>query len=398
MNKAEKPGYIEAELAESNTDAMMSEDRDVSFGSEASEYTSSAELNVELPGGCKAITTTLFDANGRVIETREIPNAKRFVTLSKEKMSEWRNVARIVTKDKNGAVIRDMTVKHRPVPGVPGQSVMCCYSRPRYKRRPVLYFKKLNKRAVLPTRATSGSAGSDLYCPDEYVVPARGTALIMTGLSVRVPKGTCARVAPRSGLAVKHSINVGAGVIDQDCRGEIGVLLFNHSDEDFRIPAGTRIAQLIVEKISILENTEVKELDTTSRGEKGFGSTDGSGSDNSSPAAAAADSDASTAASFVHMPLRLEPFQHRQKDATVFFYSACVARSVARKEARSTPAAWDALTAEWNKLRDKNTWDESTVCEWRVIASKARRTGKKIHVGRIFDMCGKEFRIARWRS
>lgn len=124
MNKAEKQGYIAAELAEANQDAMMSEDRDVSFGSEPSDYTSNAELNAELPGGRKAITTTLFDANGRVVETREIPNAERLVTFSNEKMSEGRKVARIVTKDKNGAVIRDMTVKQRPLPGVPGQSVM----------------------------------------------------------------------------------------------------------------------------------------------------------------------------------------------------------------------------------------------------------------------------------
>ncbi len=79
--------------------------------------------------------------------------------------------------------------------------------------------------------------------------------------------------APRSGLAWKHSIDVGAGVIDADYRGPVGVILFNHSDTDFTIHAGDRIAQLILELIVTPQVLEVEDLDATTRGEGGFGST-----------------------------------------------------------------------------------------------------------------------------
>lgn len=83
--------------------------------------------------------------------------------------------------------------------------------------------------------------------------------------------GRC--VASRSGLALKHSIDVGAGVIDADYRGPVGVLLFNHSDADFEVKLGDRIAQLIIEKIFTPDVTEVEDLDPSVRGEGGFGST-----------------------------------------------------------------------------------------------------------------------------
>ncbi|XP_047317511.1 deoxyuridine 5'-triphosphate nucleotidohydrolase-like [Impatiens glandulifera] len=138
---------------------------------------------------------------------------------------------------------------------------------------PDLKVKKLSENAVLPCRASSFSAGYDLSSAKEVKVPARGKALVPTDLSISIPDGTYARIAPRSGLAWKHSIDVGAGVIDADYRGPVGVILFNHSDEDFEIKSGDRIAQLIIEKIVTPEVAEVDELDSTVRGAGGFGST-----------------------------------------------------------------------------------------------------------------------------
>jgi len=97
--------------------------------------------------------------------------------------------------------------------------------------------------------------------------------LVKTDLSIAVPAGTYGRVAPRSGLAWKHSIDVGAGVIDADYRGNVGVILFNHSDKDFKVEIGDRIAQLIIERIELPHVQEVDELDDTIRGGGGFGST-----------------------------------------------------------------------------------------------------------------------------
>lgn len=136
-----------------------------------------------------------------------------------------------------------------------------------------LRVKKLSENAILPSRGSLLSAGYDLSSAKEAIVPARGKALIPTDLSIAIPEGTYARVAPRSGLAWKHSIDVGAGVIDADYRGPVGVILFNHSDVDFGVKAGDRIAQLIIEKIETPEVTEVDDLDSTERGAGGFGST-----------------------------------------------------------------------------------------------------------------------------
>lgn len=122
-------------------------------------------------------------------------------------------------------------------------------------------------------------------------VPARGKALVKTDIAVICPPGTYGRVAPRSGLAWKNSIDVGAGVIDADYRGNVGVILFNHSDADFEVKKGDRIAQLILEKIVYADIEEVEmgaDLDKTARGAGGFGSTGVSGAPTDSASSAAA--------------------------------------------------------------------------------------------------------------
>jgi len=92
-----------------------------------------------------------------------------------------------------------------------------------------------------------------------------------------VPVGTYGRVAPRSGLASKFMIDTGAGVIDADYRGIVFVLLFNHSEKDFEVKQGDRVAQLIIEKIQTPDVQEVQDLEETLRGAGGFGSTGGHG-------------------------------------------------------------------------------------------------------------------------
>jgi dUTP pyrophosphatase len=135
-----------------------------------------------------------------------------------------------------------------------------------------LLVKKLSNDATLPTRATKGSVGYDLYASQNTFVGPRGRAVIPTGLIICVPPRHYGRVAPRSGLAVKDGIDVGAGVIDPDYRGAVGVVLFNHSDTEFYVKKGDRIAQLILEKASTPDVIEINDLDQTQRGEGGFGS------------------------------------------------------------------------------------------------------------------------------
>ncbi|XP_078430421.1 DUTP-PYROPHOSPHATASE-LIKE 1 [Wolffia australiana] len=138
---------------------------------------------------------------------------------------------------------------------------------------PFLKVKRLSENAVLPSRASPLSAGYDLSSAVTAKVPARGKVLIPTDLSIAIPPGHYARIAPRSGLAWKHSIDVGAGVVDADYRGPVGVILFNHSDVDFEVKIGDRIAQLIIEVIVTPDVVEVEDLDSTVRGAGGFGST-----------------------------------------------------------------------------------------------------------------------------
>ncbi|KAG2498193.1 hypothetical protein HYH03_003947 [Edaphochlamys debaryana] len=144
---------------------------------------------------------------------------------------------------------------------------------PRLDIEEKLLVKKLSDKATLPKRGSAGAAGYDLSSAEDTVVPARGKAIVKTDIAIRVPKGTYGRVAPRSGLAVKNFIDTGAGVIDEDYRGNVGVVLFNHSDKDFEVKVGDRVAQLILERIVVPDVDEVEELDATDRGANGYGST-----------------------------------------------------------------------------------------------------------------------------
>lgn len=128
-----------------------------------------------------------------------------------------------------------------------------------------------------PSYATVNSAGVDLKANIEepIVLEPLQRAIVPTGLKIALPEGTEAQVRPRSGLAAKHGITVlnSPGTIDADYRGEIGVILVNLSDKAFIVNPGERIAQMVVARYERVEWEEVTELDSTDRGEGGFGST-----------------------------------------------------------------------------------------------------------------------------
>ena len=132
--------------------------------------------------------------------------------------------------------------------------------------------KKLSPTARVPNRGSDKAAGHDLYANEGTEIPAREQAVIGTGIAIGLPYNTYRRIAPRSGLAVKHRLMTNAGVIDADYRGEIKVVLVNQGNQPYRVEKGDRIAQLIIEKINNKELQEVTELDDTERNTKGFGS------------------------------------------------------------------------------------------------------------------------------
>lgn len=137
----------------------------------------------------------------------------------------------------------------------------------------VLKFAKLSENATVPTRGSTRAAGYDLYSAYDYSVAPLDKAIVKTDIQIAVPPGCYGRVAPRSGLAAKHFIDVGAGVVDEDYRGNVGVVLFNFSKETFEVKKGDRVAQLICERICYPELEECDTLDETARGAGGFGST-----------------------------------------------------------------------------------------------------------------------------
>lgn len=136
-----------------------------------------------------------------------------------------------------------------------------------------LLFKRLHTAARLPTRGSAGAAGLDLYAAEGLTIPPGGRAAVRTGLAAAIPAGFYGRVAPRSGLAVRHGIDVLAGVIDSDYRGEILCALVNHGVEPFEVEPGARVAQLVVEAIATPEPAWAEDLEETARGACGFGST-----------------------------------------------------------------------------------------------------------------------------
>ena len=139
--------------------------------------------------------------------------------------------------------------------------------------RSVLRFAKLTQNAFAPHKGSKMAAGFDLRSAYEYKIPPRGKLVAKTDLAVSLPAGTYGRIAPRSGLAAKRHIDVGAGVVDADYTGNVGVVLFNHADEEFAIEKGDRIAQLICEKVAYPDLEEVDSVEDTERGQGGFGST-----------------------------------------------------------------------------------------------------------------------------
>lgn len=155
-----------------------------------------------------------------------------------------------------------------------------------------LYVNLLSPNARLPVKGSDAAAGYDLcadlsgHNPDELTTAALGgravdqiwiepgkRALVKTGIAIALPSNTYGRVAPRSGLAFKFGVDVLAGVIDEDYRGEVGVILINLGDSTFCVSDGERIAQLVIERIQPVYLLPTAHLPVSVRGLAGFGST-----------------------------------------------------------------------------------------------------------------------------
>ena len=130
----------------------------------------------------------------------------------------------------------------------------------------------LTLKGKAPTRSTSEAAGYDLYSPEDMKVRPRTRILVSTDIAIQVPLGTYGRIPPRAGLSVKNCIDIGAGVMDKDYRGQIKILLINHFNTEFLVQQGDRITQLILKQIKTPDTKTVQCLQSTEQGSEGFGS------------------------------------------------------------------------------------------------------------------------------
>ncbi len=126
-------------------------------------------------------------------------------------------------------------------------------------------FQRLSDRARPPLVSQEGDVAADLFSAADVVIPARGRALVATDLALELPPGFRARIHSRSGLSLKHGIEAGAGLIDNAYRHAIGVLLYNHSDSDYAVREGDRIAQLCIERYTHARFEEVEVVAPTAR-------------------------------------------------------------------------------------------------------------------------------------
>jgi dUTP pyrophosphatase len=150
--------------------------------------------------------------------------------------------------------------------------------RRRQVRIPVLIKRLPHSHGLdLPAYATAGAAGMDVVSAENLILRPGMRHAVATGFAVAIPPGYEIQVRPRSGLALKHGISVPntPGTVDSDYRGEVKVILINHSQDNFTIERGDRIAQLVVSPVTLASWAEVDELDATARGTGGFGSTGG---------------------------------------------------------------------------------------------------------------------------
>lgn len=136
-----------------------------------------------------------------------------------------------------------------------------------------LNVKKLNKEAIIPKYAHQGDAGLDLYSIEEHLLKSKERHIFKLGITMELPLGYVGLIWDKSGLAAKFGIKTMGGVIDHSYRGDIGVILYNTSENDYTIKKGDKIAQMLIQQIESAEIEEKEKLSETIRNDGGFGST-----------------------------------------------------------------------------------------------------------------------------
>ena len=132
--------------------------------------------------------------------------------------------------------------------------------------------QKINPEIKIPSYAHSGDAGMDLYAADDVIIKSSERKVVATGMKMEIPAGYVGLIWDKSGLASKKGLKIMGGVIDSTYRGEVGVVIINLGDQEYQVEKNTKIAQMLVQKVENVEIEEVNDLENSSRGDGGFGS------------------------------------------------------------------------------------------------------------------------------
>ena len=135
--------------------------------------------------------------------------------------------------------------------------------------------KRIKDNAIIPSYAHDGDAGVDLYSTEDYLLKPGDRILVSTGITIAIPKGYEAQTRPKSGLALNKGLSIAntPGTIDSGYRGEVNIIAINLGKEDIKIEKGKKVAQMVFNKVEEAKFEEVEKLDSTKRGDGGFGST-----------------------------------------------------------------------------------------------------------------------------
>ncbi|CAE6962770.1 unnamed protein product [Symbiodinium sp. CCMP2592] len=372
MNRAEREGYVEAERREAESHAMSREDSrdavpvDITYDS---DYESGAERHDKdyWYHDVAAGTITQF----HVIERRARfnPTSVKDCPVDPATLTDVRMT--MAMTDGTEFTLQD-SWRSSDTRSLPcrwtGKTVFVIGSsaKTQVKVRTRVPNTENTGRRV---QTANGYYGHALRAKSRTVVPAKSRVCVVTDLEFEPPGGMSARLQPLrgSGLDVcpaMYTYNEGAT--------QSGVDVFNPTDNDVIVEPGQDVA-VVQFYTSVLAAVE---LDFTAEDVEG---------DVSAPVEPPDDGQAVDAAPA--MPVRPDPHSHRSPDSSVFFYSACVARPVDRKERAVNPKAKAALDKEWNKLINQGCWDYASVREWRDVSNEAVAKGETAHVGRIFDIC-----------
>jgi len=208
--------------------------------------------------------TTIED----VLFVPELQNSLFSITQHIEKQGHY------VHLENNATTIAFPTFTHTIPTKSKEVQMMVEYISSNETKEQAIKYMELAPTAKPPNKATPMSAGFDLFASMPSTIPPNSRKLIKTDIAIAIPKGHYGRVAPRSSLATKYNLDIGAGVIDADYRGEIKILLMNNGNAHYTVNVGDKIAQVIIEKISTMDLQKVFKMPSTQRGTKGFGSSD----------------------------------------------------------------------------------------------------------------------------